>query len=196
MRWMPFLVALLVIEGCGREPLGSIESVSSAEPAAAVCRVIATGTLPAGDTFDGDATLYADESSDGTWTHIVPEHDVDLCAAEGANPGHCEHGQGLGLGHTRHGNGNGYGHDKHHTGTATDVFEGTVENVACFINGHAIGEVSGTGSWNGISGYTFEAEVSTSALGDSYSITIYDASSAVVYTTTDVPATGTISVGP
>lgn len=196
MKWISPVLAIVVLGGCGREPLGSIDAAAGADELVVVCDVTATGTLPAGDSFDGAALQFADASSTGSWTHVTPEHDTDLCASDDANPGHCEHGNGLGVGHVSHGNGIGNGHDKHHTGRARDVFVGDVTTMSCLADGHASAFIDGEGTWNGVPGYTFEAEVTTTIGGSpSYEIHIYDPSAVEVYATGPLtPSSGTIGI--
>ena len=197
MRWTVInVVVVLFAVGCGMET-ESVGSVSEAATVATECHVTAIGTLPAGDSFDGNADT-ADSITGGTWAHQTPERTVTVCDDDCArHPGWCR-----GRGHFDHGAGHGFGHSRRHrhgtdctTTTERDVFVGDVATMNCTLNLTDIGHVEGTGTWNGAPGYTFEADVQDSTVtGDSYAITIWDSMGTIVYSTSAVPDSGDIVI--
>lgn len=155
------------------------------------CTVTATGTLPAGDVFSGNAVGFFDGTASGTWEHRTPERTVTVCeCAPGPHRGWCR-----GVGHEEDGEGLGLGHDQHDhdegdctTITERDTLVGSVVTMSCFIDGSSLAVLSGTGTWNGVAGYTFDLAVTDDA-PDEYEIIIRDPSMSIVYATpTSAPA--------
>ncbi|MCZ7685438.1 MAG: hypothetical protein M5U28_44345 [Sandaracinaceae bacterium] len=171
-----------------------VDGVSAAATAVDGCSVVAFGTLPAGDSFDGNATTL-DGITGGTLTHQTPERSVTVC-----DPGCDRHpGWCIGVGHFFS---HGRGHDGHDHGCTTitvrDTFVGTVDSLTCFINGSSLALLSGEGTWNGATGYTFDL-AATDDSPDEYEIIIYDSSLTVVYSTPtsapgNQPTSGDITV--
>lgn len=180
--------------GCAMDSVGSV-SAPSVVPES--CSALAFGTLPAGDSYDGDATAL-DGITGGDWLHLTPERSVTVCGGGcDRHPGWC-----IGRGHFEHGSGRGVGHARHDhdhdctTTTERDTFVGSVDSLDCVINGASNATISGTGTWNGAGDHTFIAFVSDDSdeTTDFYSIAIYDSTDTLVYTTSGIPDSGDIVV--
>lgn len=92
--------------------------------------------------------------------------------------------------------GSSVGHVIHLTGD--DVFQGSVSQSDCFINGSSLAVLLGDGRWNGEPGYTFTVAATHDA-PDEYEFTVYDTMSNLIYQSPtsvpgNVPTSGDIVV--
>src|SRR5690606_31183534 len=126
----------------------------------------------------GEVLELDDDSVSGLWDHFTPERTVTVCeepeddCSRGRGRGHghgfgrfgCP-GRGKRWGHHRgHGRGHHHGRGRGHCGDeepechaeiVRDHFQGEPDLVRCRLNGSAVADLDGPGTWNGEDGYTF-----------------------------------------
>ena len=115
------------------------DSLAMVELAEAACVADGAGALATGDEFSFSATRLFPGIGTGNLEYFAPEVDRNDNKGHGNDPDGC---------------------DANNPGKKAcdprDHFVGSVMFATCLPNGVTIIEFAGTGTWNGVSGYTFD----------------------------------------